>query len=104
MIAEAMAHARPVLATECGGIPDQVVSGRTGVLVPQHDHEKLTAALRELLVNESGRRRMGRAAWARARSHFDATRLAERVEDVLLEVSDHGTSCLSLGEVERAAG
>jgi len=64
--AEAMAHGRPVVASSVGGLLDLVVDGRTGVLVPPGDPERLRAALQHLLDDASLRREMGEAARARA--------------------------------------
>ncbi len=86
VITEAMAHGRPVLATICGGIPDQVISGETGILVPQHDEHALRKELEALLADGSSRLRLGKAARAVAVERLDARRLARRVEDVLLDV------------------
>jgi len=42
---EAMAHALPVIASETGGLPDKVVDGQTGFLVPPGDKAALSEAL-----------------------------------------------------------
>ena len=42
---EAMAHALPVIASETGGLPDKVVDGQTGFLVPPGDRAALSQAL-----------------------------------------------------------
>ena len=40
-----MAHALPVIASETGGLPDKVVDGQTGFLVPPGDKAALSEAL-----------------------------------------------------------
>jgi glycosyltransferase involved in cell wall biosynthesis len=60
-VIEAMAHGRPVVATAVGGIPDLVVDGETGLLVPPGDPKALRAALDRLLGDAELRRRMGQA-------------------------------------------
>lgn len=69
---EAMACARPVIASDVGGIPDVVQDGVQGLLVPPGDAPALAAACRTLLADdascaamgERGRRRVEQAyAW-----------------------------------------
>ena len=60
--AEAMAHARPVVASAVGGLPDLVRDGKTGLLVPPRDPAALRAAIDRLLADVDLRRRLGRAA------------------------------------------
>ena len=49
---EAMALARPVLATRVGGLGEAVLHERTGLLVPPEDAAALQAALARLLAEE----------------------------------------------------
>jgi glycosyltransferase involved in cell wall biosynthesis len=68
--AEAMAHARPVVASNVGGLRDLVVDGETGLLVPPGDVAALRSALERLVGDENLRRRLGAAARTRIREHF----------------------------------
>jgi glycosyltransferase involved in cell wall biosynthesis len=68
--AEAMAHARPVVAGAVGGLRDLVVHGETGLLVPPGDVAALRAALEQLLAKPELRRRYGAAGRERVREHF----------------------------------
>jgi starch synthase len=68
--AEAMAHARPVVASAVGGLLDLVVDGETGLLVPSGDVFALRAALRRLLDDPALRRRMGEAGRDRVRERL----------------------------------
>ena len=67
---EAMAHARPVVASATGGLLDLVVDGETGLLVPPGDVAALRAALERLLADAELRARLGGAARERARDRF----------------------------------
>ena len=67
---EAMAHARPVVATSVGGLRDLVVDGETGLVVPPTDPRALRAALERLLGDRDLRRRLGAAGRERAGRHF----------------------------------
>lgn len=48
-LCEAMALGRPVVATSCGGTPELIEDGRTGLLVPPRDTATLVAAVVRLL-------------------------------------------------------
>jgi glycosyltransferase involved in cell wall biosynthesis len=67
---QAMAHGRPVVATAVGGLPEAVVDGETGLLVPGGDVGALRAALERLLGDEELRRRLGAGGRERARDSF----------------------------------
>ncbi|QDA36759.1 glycosyltransferase family 4 protein (plasmid) [Paracoccus liaowanqingii] len=78
---EAMAAARPAIATIIAGIPELMVDGRTGWLVPAGDAEALARALdRAATTDPDQLRQMGLAARARALSrhdiHAEAAKLA----------------------------
>jgi glycosyltransferase involved in cell wall biosynthesis len=68
-IIEAMAHAKPIIATAVGGVPD-VVNDESGILVPPDDGEALTAAMVRLAADAQLRRRMGLAARKRYEQFF----------------------------------
>ena len=74
---EAMAHARPVVATSTGGLLDLVDDGETGLLVPPHDVPALRAALERLLGDRELRRRLGDAGRRRATERFSWERATE---------------------------
>jgi glycosyltransferase involved in cell wall biosynthesis len=67
---EAMAHARPVVAADVGGLRDLVVNGETGYLIPPRDVPSLRGALERLLTDRDLRRRLGKAGRRRAAEHF----------------------------------
>jgi glycosyltransferase involved in cell wall biosynthesis len=75
--AEAMAHGRPVVAGDVGGLRDLVVHEETGLLVPPGDVEALREALRRLLADEKLRRRFGEAGRARIAERFTWPRFAD---------------------------
>src|SRR5262245_57063511 len=58
---DAMCFARPVVATAAGGIPEAVLDGVTGRVVPVRDVRALADALLELLAQPERREAMGRA-------------------------------------------
>jgi glycosyltransferase involved in cell wall biosynthesis len=83
---DAMAFARPIVATAAGGIPDAVVDGLTGRLVPVRDPESLAAALLELLGDPERRAQMGDRGRRRFLEHFTLERMVEDTLGVYAEL------------------
>ena len=65
----------PVVATRVSSIPEIVVDGETGVLVPPDDSRALGAALQRVLADPSD---LGARGLARARAEFSVAAMAER--------------------------
>lgn len=76
-ILEAMARGVPVVATRIGAIPEQVVDGETGMLVPPGDADALHGALETLLASDALRERMGAAGRERYAAHFSIAACAQ---------------------------
>ena len=80
-ILEAMAWGRPVVATRVGGVPDAVVDGRTGFLVPSDDDGALAERLGQLARVPELRAQLGGAGRQRVEQEFTlATCLNRHVE------------------------
>lgn len=79
---EAMAWGLPVVATAVGGIPDVVVQGRHGYLVPPRDTQALTLALDRLLSDPAARRAMGAAGREYVRANLAVEVIASRLDDI----------------------
>lgn len=63
---EAAAAGIPAIGSTDGGIPDAVLDGSTGLLVPAQQPEKLAEALEKMLLDEAYRQKLGKAGHARA--------------------------------------
>lgn len=96
-ILEAMAASRPVVATAVGGIPEIVVHGKTGLLVPPGDPSALAAAIQQMLAHPEQAASFGLQGRRRAEEKFAISIMVEkhqalyealvaqrRVEDVTL--------------------
>lgn len=77
---EAMAAGKPVVAARSGGIPEVVVDGETGLLVPPGDSDALGAALRRLAGDPALRRRLGEAGKVRARERHGVDAMVRAYE------------------------
>jgi glycosyltransferase involved in cell wall biosynthesis len=79
-ILEAMAAAKPVVATRVGGIPLLVEDGETGWLVPPRSPGDLAEKIIDLATNPERARAMGQAGEARFRRSFSLEAMVRRVE------------------------
>jgi phosphatidylinositol alpha-1,6-mannosyltransferase len=68
VLLEAQACGTPVVGGDAGGIPDALVDGETGLLVPPRDPPAVAAAVRSLLEDPERMARMREAALAHARA------------------------------------
>jgi glycosyltransferase involved in cell wall biosynthesis len=87
-VLEAMAAAKPVVATAIEGTGEAVVDGVTGLLVPPADPARLAGAIRALLADGTLASRMGEEGRARVRREFSLRKMIDGVTgvyDVLLE-------------------
>jgi glycosyltransferase involved in cell wall biosynthesis len=73
---EAMAAGLPVVVTPVGSIPDVVVNGVNGILVPPRDSQALAAALRRLIESPQEREALGGHAHETAKARFGTERAA----------------------------
>jgi len=72
VLLEAMASGLPIVATAVSAIPEIVVEGETGLLVPPRDPAALAAALRVLLADPALARHFGLLGEDRLEEHFSA--------------------------------
>jgi glycosyltransferase involved in cell wall biosynthesis len=85
-VIEAMAAGLPVVATRVGGVPEAVIDGVTGILVPPRQPKGLAQAIVRLLVDPDLAKTMGASGRERAEEVFDAKIAAERTLDVYRDV------------------
>ena len=75
---EAMAHGLPVISTTVSAIPETVVDGETGWLVPPRDAEAIARALCAALTDPQVRRARGANGRARLEAQFTVEAMVER--------------------------
>lgn len=86
-LVEAMACGLAVVATPVGGIPDQVVPGETGYLVPEEDGNAMARAMETLAHDPALRRRLGAAARKHCLLRHDAANQTRKLERLLLSLA-----------------
>ena len=81
VLLEAMACGLPIAATDAGGIPEVVEHGRTGLLCPARDPERLSKAVLEALLNPGVSHMRVLAGLERVRA-FDMETMGRRMQEV----------------------
>jgi glycosyltransferase involved in cell wall biosynthesis len=83
---EAMACSLPVIGSRVGGLPEIVVEGETGLLVPTGDAAALSQAMAELAADPKRGRTFGAAGRRRVEAQFTEERMLDRVISVYTNV------------------
>lgn len=81
---EALAAGLPVIATDFGGVSEQIESGVSGLVVPRADASALAEAIISLAHDATLRERFGAAGLARVRERFSLERMVEEYSRVCL--------------------
>lgn len=84
-VMEAMAMAKPIVATDVGGMSELIVQGKTGLMVPPGDTERLVEATLELLEDKNRMQAMGTAGRKRVETNFNRDVQVKVLEDFLQE-------------------
>jgi glycosyltransferase involved in cell wall biosynthesis len=82
---EAMAAGIPAVVSDNGGMPDAVVNGVTGFVVPPGDVGDMAESVLALLENESRCREFGERARLRVEQFFDAEQNTRKLQEQILE-------------------
>jgi colanic acid/amylovoran biosynthesis glycosyltransferase len=81
---EAMAAGVPVISTSTTGIPELVVDGETGLLVPPRDVVSLADAIERLLNDDELADRLREAAYLKVAAEFEIGANARQIEGHML--------------------
>jgi len=82
VIAEAMAHGKPVVATAVGAIPEVVTDGETGFVVPRRDAAAMAEKILALLAGSELRQRLGDAGYQAVETKFHLERNVRKLLDL----------------------
>lgn len=100
---EAMALARPVIATRVGGVYRIVRDGETGLLVPPSNSDQLSQRMLELLDHPLKARAIGQAARDEVASGFNTSRMVEQTVALYRSVVGNDQVDSSLSRLEAVA-
>ena len=79
VLLEAQSQGLPCVSTRVSAIPELILDGETGLLVPQEDETALAGALEALITDPPLRHRLGQAGFSRVRDEFSHKAGAERI-------------------------
>ncbi len=87
---EAMAMGKPVISTNVGGIPEVVLDGLTGILVPPGNSRDLAHAIMRLLSDSHLRESIEKEGRRRVERHFTLQAHVEKIEEIYGEILQRG--------------
>ncbi len=87
-ILEAMAMAKPIVASDINGIREQIENRRTGLLVPPGDPQALAKAINQMLKDRNKARKMGIEARKRVDEMYDIKHQVALHEEVYKEIRE----------------
>jgi glycosyltransferase involved in cell wall biosynthesis/predicted N-acetyltransferase YhbS len=88
---EAVALGLPVVATDVGGVGEEMHDGVDALLVPPRDPEALAAAIERVVTDPTLRQQLGAASFARA-GDFDVRRAVDRIEATYAELASEAAA------------
>jgi glycosyltransferase involved in cell wall biosynthesis len=91
-VLEAMCAGLPVVATAVGGVPEMVVNGQTGLLVPARNADEMARALLQLAGDPAQRRSMGEAGRDRVATLFSIEQSAQALQKSYAELGSRRQS------------
>jgi glycosyltransferase involved in cell wall biosynthesis len=101
---EAMACRLPVVATRVGGIPEVIVDGKTGFLVPPNDPKSLAEKLGTLIADEKLRKQMGQEGRKRIETSFSMDSITCKIINIYKELVSQDTASTHLRVLDNERG
>jgi glycosyltransferase involved in cell wall biosynthesis len=86
VLAEAMLHKLPVVATRVGGMQYIVEHEKTGFLVEKYNVEEIASRLEELCLNKTLRKDMGQNGFERAMNYYTEDKYVEKIQSLYLSL------------------
>ncbi len=86
IILEAMAMAKPIVATNIDGITEQITDGVNGILIPPKDPSALAKSVVRVLNDKELARTMGLAAREKVKQEFSVEKMVAKTEKIYLSL------------------
>ena len=86
VILDAMVHAKPVVASEVGGIPDVVDDCKTGLLVAPKDSQALARAMISMIRDPQGAKNMGLKGFKKVTNQYSLNQMVARIAALYMEL------------------
>jgi glycosyltransferase involved in cell wall biosynthesis len=86
VLIEAMAMKLPVVASNSGGVPDIVLDGITGILIPPKDAHALAEGLQNLIESPDLRKEMGMKGRERVKKNYDFNQYINQLLEYYLSI------------------
>jgi len=80
VLLEAMAAGKPIVATNVSAIPEIVLDGETGILIPPNDPEPMAEAITKLLAQPALARQLGCKGKQRLKQEFSTQKMIAATE------------------------
>jgi len=100
-IMEAQATGLPVVSTTHTGIPELVLDGQSGFLVPEKDTEAMAEKLKELIVNSELRINMGKLGRSQVESNYDRKKEIDQLDNLFRSVCKDKTLVSDMSKHEQ---
>ena len=86
VLLEAMAAKKPIIATGVNGISEIIESGKTGILVPPRDSEKLADAINRMIDDGDLRKYVVNEGFKKVNEEFNVVSMVKKTEELYLSI------------------
>lgn len=86
VIIEAQAAGCPTVTSQVGGIPEQILNGKTGFMIDKNDMESFYLTIKKLLLDQDLRYNIGKSAVDFVESNYTVDALSEQFREVFNEI------------------
>ncbi len=86
VILEAMQYSLPIISTFEGGVPDLIIDGKTGYIVPKNNVDDLVEKIEKLIKSSKLREKLGRASRKKYESEYTLSHFEQNMTEILTKI------------------